>query len=341
MTCPIRLRPAACSLLIFLFAPVCMSRTLFGQATSVSPAPYVILGSVRLPDGSMARQVAVRLTSTTGYERQVFTDDNGRYEFRDLTRGHYFLSASHPEDPDQVSDDAEVDTSRAFITRITINLSLHYKSVKAVQQSAGSPVISAKESAQHVPRQALKAFDRGVKFSREGKAEQAEQELTRALRIFPDYFQALCERGSLYVAQGRIAEAREDFKRALQINPEYGPALCGFGICEFHAGKYIDAIDYLEKAVTAEPNVSRDYFLLALAYGAVDRWGAARMSFLQALNLDPKGAARAHFHLANIYVRENRLEEAISELDAYLSAVPDAPDKDEVLALKARLRQKQ
>jgi tetratricopeptide (TPR) repeat protein len=341
MTCRIRLRPAACSLLISLFASVWMSSALFAQATSVSPSPYVILGNVRLPDGSLARQVAVRLTSTTGYERQMFTDDNGRYEFRDLTRGHYFLSASNPEDREQVSDDAEVDTSRSFITRITINLSLRYKPVKAVQQPAGSPVISAKESAQHVPRKALKAFDRGVKFSREGKAEQAEQELTRALQIFPDYFQALCERGSLYIAQGQIAEAREDFKRALQINPEYGPALCGFGICEFHAGKYIEAIDYLEKAVTAEPNVSRDYFLLALAYGAVDRWGAARMAFLQALNLDPKGAARAHFHLANIYVREHRLEEAISELDAYLSAVPDAPDKDEVLALKARLRQKQ
>jgi tetratricopeptide (TPR) repeat protein len=336
-----RLRPAAFSLLTLLLASVCMSSALFAQATSVSPAPYVILGSVSLPDGSLAGQVAVRLTSTTGYERQMFTDDNGRYEFRDLPRGHYFLSASNPEDRDQVSDDAEVDTSRAFITRITVNLSLRYKPVKAVQQPAGSPVITAKESAQHVPRKALKVFDRGVKFSREGKAEQAEQELTRALRIFPDYFQAFCERGSLYIAQGRIAEAREDFQRALQINPEYGPALCGFGICEFHLGKYIDAIDYLEKAVTAEPTVSRNYFLLALAYGALDRWGAARMAFLQALNLDPKGAARAHFHLANIYIRENRLEEAISELDAYLSTVPDAPDKDEVLALKARLRQKQ
>jgi len=62
---------------------------------------------------------------------------------------------------------------------------------------------------------------------------------------------------------------------------------------------------------------------------------------LQALSLDPKGSARAHFHLANIYIRESRPAEAISEPDACLSALPDAPDKEKVLALKSQLRRKQ
>lgn len=337
----IRRRYVPWSLLLSLSAPACASGILFAQATSVSPTPYVIFGNVRLPDGSLARQVAVRLTSTTGLDRSTFTDDNGRYELRDLPRGHYFLSASNPEDPDQFSDSAEVDTSRAFITRITANLDLRYKPVKTVQQPAVSPVITAKESAQRVPKQALKSFDRGVKFSREGKWRQAEEEFTHALEIFPDYFQALIERGDIYIAQGRIGEASQDFKNSLKINPEYGPALRGFGICEFHAGRYGDALDYLEKAVAAEPNVSRDFFLLALTYGALDRWGAARMAFQQALTLDPKGSARAHFHLANIYIRENRIDEAIRELDAYLAALPDAPDKEKALALRSQLGRKQ
>ena len=333
-------QPVRWSLLFSLFALVCVSPTLLAQATSVSPTPYVIFGNVRLPDGSLAREVAVRLTSTTGLERGTFTDDSGRYELRDLPRGHYFLSASNPQDPDQFSDSAEIDTSRAFITRITANLYLRYKSVQTLPPPAGSPVISAKEFAQHVPKQALKSFNRGVDFSREGKLKQAEQEFTHALEVFPNYFQALSERGSLYIAQGRMGEASQDFNNSLKINPEYGPALRGSGICEFHAGNYADALTYLEKAVSAEPSVARDWFLLALTYGALDRWGAARMAFQQALTLDPKGSARAHFHLANICIRENRLDEAISELDAYLAALPDAPDKEKVLALRSQLRQK-
>ncbi len=334
-------RTEAWSLPLVVLALVPMSDILFAQATSASPTPYVISGNVRLPDGSPARQVPVKLTNMTGFDRQTFTDDSGRYELRDLPRGHYFLSVSNPRDPEQFSDPAEVDTSRVYITRITANLYLRYRSVQTVQQPAGSPVISAKESAQRVPRKALKSFNQGIKLSQEARFKEAEQEFTRAIEIFPDYFQALSERGSLYIAQGRMSEASKDFKVALKIDPEYGPALRGFGICEFHAGRYADALNYLEKAVTAEPNVAKDYMLLGFTYGALDRWGAARMAFEQALSLDPEGSARAHFHLANIYIREKRPAEAISELDAYLAALPEAPDREKVLALRAQLLQKQ
>jgi len=64
------------------------------------------------------------------------------------------------------------------------------------------------------------------------------------------------------------------------------------------------------------------------------------MAFQQALSLDPKGFARAHFHLANIYIRENRTAEAINELDAYLAALPEAPDREKVIALQSQLRRK-
>ncbi len=332
---------AVCTLLLLLFAPVRTPGTLFAQATLLNPTPYIISGNVRLPDGSLARQVAVRVTSTTGLDRRTYTDDSGRYEFRDLPRGHYYLSASNPDDPDQISGTPEVDTARAFITTISVNLYFRSKSEKTVRQPPASPVISAKESAQHVPRKALKSFNRGIKFCQEGKFNQAEKEFTDALEIYPDYFQALSERGNLHVSQGHIGEASQDFERALQLNAEYGPALRGAGICEFHVGKYMDALRYLEKAVAAEPNVSKDYMLLGLTYAALDRLGAARMVFQQALNLDPKGSARAHFHLANIDIRENRVGEAISELDAYLAALPDAPDKEKILALRAELRRKQ
>jgi len=329
------------NLLFFLASVELASCVLPAQTTSAGRTPYVVSGSVRLPDGAPARRAVVRVTSTTGLDRQTLADDSGHYELRDLPRGRYFLSATNPDDPDQASDYAELDLSRSFSFGININLYLRYKPEKKSQHPAGSPVVSARESAQRIPKQALKAFERGVKFSRGGKLGQAEQEFTEALDLFPEYFQALSERGSLYIAQGRMREASQDFRHALELDPGYGPALRGRGICEFHAGRYSDAASFLEKAVVAEPNVSRDYIFLGLAYAALDRREPARAAYRRALSLDPKGSARAHYHLASLYIRENRPGEAISELDAYLAALPEAPDREKVIALQSQLRRKQ
>lgn len=98
--------------MLFLVTVGFLPFDLLGQATSVGRAPYVVSGNVRLPNGAPAPRVVVRVTSTTGSDRQTITDESGHYELRDLTRGRYVLTASNPEDPDQISDYAEVDVSR-------------------------------------------------------------------------------------------------------------------------------------------------------------------------------------------------------------------------------------
>ncbi len=339
MTTSVSMRSLAVHMLLLVLASTGGTQILYPQ-WAIAQAPYVIYGNVQLPDGSPARGAVVRVTTTSGFDRQTVADDGGRYEIPELPRGRYYLSASNPDDPDQISDYTEIDVSRYRGLRIPANLFLRYRPEKTTQKPARSPVISARESAQRVPKEALKAFNHGIKNSHERKLGQAEQDFTRALILFPDYFQALSERGSLLIAQGRIPEASRDFEHALQIDPEYGPALRGSGICQLHAGKYSDAVKDLEKAVAAEPNVSRDYVFLGMAYAAIDQREPARKAFQHALRLDPQGAARAHVHLANLDIRENRPGEAIRELDAYLAAVPDAPDKEKVLALRSQLRQK-
>jgi tetratricopeptide (TPR) repeat protein len=336
----VSMRFVAAHLLLFLLASAANSRILYPQRVSVGRAPYVIYGNVQLPDGSPGRGAVVRVTNSSGLDRQTLVDNSGRYELRDLPRGHYYVSASNPDDSDQFSDYTEIDFSQSRSLRVIANLFLRYRPEKTAQQPARSPVISVKESSQRVPKEALKAFNHGIKCSHERKLEQAEQDFTRALVLFPDYFQALSERGSLLIARGRVPEASRDFEHALQIDPEYGPALRGSGICKLQAGNYGDAAKDLERAIAAEPNVPRDYIFLGMAYAAIDQREPARAAFQHALSLDPQGSARAHFHLANLDIRENRPGEAIRELDAYLAAVPDAPDREKVLALRAQLRQK-
>jgi hypothetical protein len=70
--------------------------------------------------------------------------------------------------------------------------------------------------------------------------------------------------------------------------------------------------------------------------GAPARRAVVRLTSVR--GFDPKGSARAHVYLANPHVIENQPAEAIAELDAYLAAATNAPDRDKLLALESQLR---
>jgi len=298
---------------------------------------YIIYGIIYYPDGTPARGASVRISSAAGLDRQTYADANGRYEFRDIASGRYRVAATNLDGRDLVADSAEVDTSRAASSLIQVSIYFRPRA-DATKEVADSPAISAKAASQRIPKQALKALEQGQKLGLEGKYAQAEESFTKAIEAYPNYLQGLVERGNIRVARGRVTEATADFARALEIDPHYGPALCGSGICKFSQAKYDDAIVDLEKATAAEPNNAKNYMFLGLAHMALDHREPARFAFQRALNLDPKGSVRAHVHLANLHIKENRPAEAIAELDAYLTAVPNPPDRDKLLALEVQLR---
>jgi tetratricopeptide (TPR) repeat protein len=191
---------------------------------------------------------------------------------------------------------------------------------------------------QQIPKAAQKSFDQAIRQRSERRYEEALKSFDRSIEQFANYFQAFSERGHLRIALGDAAGAARDFEQALKINPGYGPALRGVGFCEFQQGKFADAVRDLEKAVDAEsPNATTCLFLgmSRLALGLRDQ---ARAALKKALTIDPNGAARAHVHLANLCIKENKPQEAIAEIEAYLAAVPNAPDADKLRALLSQLR---
>lgn len=54
--------------------------------------------------------------------------------------------------------------------------------------------------------------------------EETILDYTKAISIYPDYFEAYNDRGSAYNLIRKSNKAIADFKKALQINPNYGVA---------------------------------------------------------------------------------------------------------------------
>lgn len=318
------------SILLFLLV---WSVFTLGQTSGAS---FTIYGIVRLPNGEPASRVTVNVRSQSGLDRQAFSDDMGRYEIRDLPRGRYFLTVTNPQAPDQLTDPAEADTGRSLSGRVLVHLFLRAK-VDSTRETSGS-VISVREAIQQIPKPAQKAYEQAIKYRSDRKLDQALDSLSRAIDLYPAYFQAFSERGHLRIGLGQIGDAAGDFEHALQINDRYEPALRGSGLCKFQQGNFAEAVRELEKALAVDPGVAATYLFLGVAQLAQDHRQPARLALQKALSLDPKGSTRARVHLANLLIKENRFLEAADELRAYLNAAPGAPDGEKLRALESQLR---
>jgi len=71
------------------------------------------------------------------------------------------------------------------------------------------------------PRNAEKAFDKGVDLNHEGKYDQAQKELLKAVQIYPKFAEAWFELGSAYERGSKIPEAKDAYGRSVAVDPNF------------------------------------------------------------------------------------------------------------------------
>jgi len=298
---------------------------------------YTIQGQVSLPEGMPAGQTVVTLVSRSGVPRHIYTTEQGRFEFQDIPEGGYVLSAKNMADSKLSADGVEVDTTRTATGDLTVNLVLR-RDISAHAAPKRAEAVSVAEVEQKVPKQARQAYKDALKLREEGQNDKALRGLTRAVELFPEYFQALAERGDLLILGGRLSEAADDFARALKANPRYGPALRGAGYCKLERREFEESAEYLEQATAARPDDANAYLLLGIAYLELDRRGPAEGALLKALGFNTRRELRAHIHLGNLYAREGRYKEAADQLRKYLDANPTDPTAADLTEVEAKWR---
>jgi superkiller protein 3 len=96
------------------------------------------------------------------------------------------------------------------------------------------------------------------------------------------------------------------------------------------------ALDSLEEAVKLNPRSASAYFLLGQANYRSDFLEEAEASFKKARDLDPR-LATARLMLANVYVKLQKWEPVLENLDAYLKENPKAADRASVEQMRERI----
>ncbi len=124
------------------------------------------------------------------------------------------------------------------------------------------------------------------------------------------------------VEDARYEQAIPLLQRALAVQPEMPVANLQYGIAQARLKHFDLAIAPLRKAVTAQPDNGMGHYELGLALFETGDWKGAAPEFEAAAARAPRWAD-AHFSLAAVYARIDRVPEAMTELDTTLGLSPD------------------
>ena len=173
----------------------------------------------------------------------------------------------------------------------------------------------------------------GLYYDRQNKFPQAIAQLKKAAELTPDNAQVYSNLGAVYVDAGDpklLPEAEKALQKSISLTPSY-PAYANLASLLYRQKRFEESAKMWEAALKLN---DRDYLVwsyLANTYDAMkqtDKADAARDRMLAILEPFAKQRpqdALAQSHLATIYARKNRREDAETHIQTALALSPDDP----------------
>ena len=158
--------------------------------------------------------------------------------------------------------------------------------------------------------QAMTALARAL----HGKGDDsgASEWLQKALARNSSNFRAWYELGWIKQRSGDYRSAESSFHKALEIQPNFALAQRDLGLIYFNAKNYAEAVPYLSKAGDLGLQDAELFNFLGICYARTGQLSRAIQSYQKALKIQPK-LAEAHLNLGLAYEREARSEAAARE----------------------------
>jgi len=189
-------------------------------------------------------------------------------------------------------------------------------------------------------------FHRGVAYEKAGNAERAIDDYTRAISLFPSYYEAFFSRGTAYERLGRLdraladyskaislkpssyeaytnrglvnkklgrrSEAIADFGRAVALSPSAGKAYLNLGIIHAEEGKLAEAIEQFSRAVAADTTDPEAYGNRGIIYAVMGQRSSAFKDFNRAIELRPNFAV-IYYNRGKLYAASGQQERAFAD----------------------------
>jgi tetratricopeptide (TPR) repeat protein len=191
------------------------------------------------------------------------------------------------------------------------------------------------------PANAVKLFDEGTRFLKQGKFPNAAKSFEAATRIYEEYAEAWLGLGSARVSLGSLDTARPAFLRAAELDPQMAQPPAELGLLAARQNDLVTAAKYLDQSLRLDPVGSyQTCYSDALVNFILKRYNVVEQSARAALQFGENAEhARADYLLGISLMIRGENGEARQRLTRYLDLAPNAPEKDEVKKQIARLDQ--
>ena len=152
-------------------------------------------------------------------------------------------------------------------------------------------------------------YNRGHVFADKGEADRAIADYTKVTEINPTYVKAYYNRGNVYKTKGDIDRAISDYNKALQISPAEVKAYVNRGNAYSEKGDINRAISDYTKAIEINPNFFEVYFNRGNAYGKKGNFDGAISDYSTAIELNPERGV-SYYNRSIVYFRKGQYDEA-------------------------------
>lgn len=265
---------------------------------------------------------------------QTKTNASGRFTFSGMPNGRYIVKVL------PLRTNFAEQTQEVYVSSVRPNNSdvayvdFYLTANKRAEINQKSP---AAIFVQEIPPAAKKLYEDGVGDLKKNQ-DAGFAKIEEALKIFPQYFEALSLLGKEYVLRKDYEKAYPYLVRAIEVNPRSFSNYFRLGYAFYQLKEYPAALKAAEAAVTLVPE-SVDAQLL---YGTILRINGnsadAEKALTKANALAKEKNSEVHWQLALLYNRLKRNQDAVRELETFLKLKPDSPEKAKIRELIEKLK---
>jgi Flp pilus assembly protein TadD len=275
----------------------------------LAQAPPAI--QIFMPGGTLPpRPIRFTLTRDDGRIEVVFTDTKGKFQVTgDLIRDADYVVTVE-------SDGATYDTTVATfrIVRGTPVYTTVFLRPFTGKPKTAPGVVDVRAMEANVSKDAVVAYEAGMKALAGGQTEAAITQLKRALKLSPHYLHALNDLGVLYLQLNRLPEAAELFAQAVKLDDSFHLARLNLGVVLHRQGRNKEAVQTLASLYEKDRSMKGVALSYADALLGVAELAKAEQVLREALNQPENDSIDLHFKLGVILNRQDRFDEAAEEL---------------------------